>query len=132
MATFLGSCFRIGVAAAGPGFVKELRKYVPRRAMINMYGELIMEEFREATSGPRHERNTVLKKIDVVNDKLNKARTAILYERIDPADFKIMKPECEKEIATLERQIAEISKDTKTVERSLRKVGQPDSIGSTL
>jgi hypothetical protein len=81
-------------------------------AMINIYGELILEEFREATSGPRHERNTVLMKIDVVNDKLNKARTAILYERIDPADFKIMKAECEKEIAALERLITELPKDT--------------------
>jgi site-specific DNA recombinase len=112
---------RFKTESANTEFVKELRKYVPRRAMINIYGELIMEEFREATSGARHERNTVLKKIDVVNDKLNKARMAVLYERIDPADFKIMKAECEKEIAALERQITELPKDTKTVERITQK-----------
>ena len=83
----------------------ELKKYVPRRAMISVYGELIMEEFAEATSNSRQERSRALKQIDVINSRLNKARTAVLYERIDPADFKIMKAECEQEIVALERQM---------------------------
>jgi hypothetical protein len=44
------------------------------------------------------ERNKVLKQIDVLNEQLNKARKEMLFEKIDPADFKIMKVDCEKEI----------------------------------
>ena len=40
----------------------------------------------------------------------------MLFERIDPADFKIMKAECEKEVSSLERQITQLPHDTKTVE----------------
>jgi len=64
--------------------------------MVNVYGELIVEEFKEATYHSRQERTTVLKQIDVLNDQLNKARREMLFERIDPADFKIMKADCEE------------------------------------
>ena len=40
----------------------------------------------------------------------------MLFEKIDPADFKIMKAECEKEISSLERTVTELPHDTKTVE----------------
>jgi len=56
-------------------------------------------------------RNTGLEKIDVINDKLNKARTAVCYERIDPADFLKLKAEREREIAALERQISELPRE---------------------
>jgi site-specific DNA recombinase len=107
---------RFKAEAANTEFVRELRKYVPRRAMVNVYGELIMEEFQGATQFTRQERNKVLKQIDVLNAQLNKARREMLFERIDPADFKIMKAECEKEVSSLERQITQLPHDTKTVE----------------
>jgi len=44
----------------------------------------------------------------------------MLFERIDPADFKIMKAECEKGISALERQITQLPHDTKTVEGILK------------
>jgi site-specific DNA recombinase len=84
--------------------------------MVNVYGELIMEEFQEATHFSRQERNKVLKQIDVLNGQLNKARREMLFERIDPADFKIMKVECEKEITALERQITQLPNDARTIE----------------
>lgn len=40
----------------------------------------------------------------------------MLFERIDPADFKIMKADCEKEINTLERKIVQLPNDTRTIE----------------
>ena len=107
---------RFKTELANREFVMELKKYVPRRAMISVYGELIMEEFAEATSNSRQERSRALKQIDVINSRLNKARTAVLYERIDPADFKIMKAECEQEIVALERQMTQVPHDTKTIE----------------
>ena len=107
---------RFKTQGANTEFVRELRKYVPRRAMVNVYGELIMEEFRDSTSVFRQERNKVLKQIGVLNDKLNKARKEVLFERIDPVDFKIMKVECEKEINSLEAQITQMPHETKTIE----------------
>jgi site-specific DNA recombinase len=97
-------------------FITEIRKYIPRRGMINLYGQLIMEEFKEATYHTRMERNKVLKQIDVLNEQLNKARKEMLFERIDPADFKIMKADCEREINTLERKIVQLPNDTRTIE----------------
>jgi hypothetical protein len=61
---------RFKTEEANTSFVRELRKY--------------------------EERTTVLKQIDVLNDQLNKARREMLFEWIDPADFKIMKADCEK------------------------------------
>ena len=84
--------------------------------MVNLYGELIMEEFQGATQFSRQERNKVLKQIDVLNAHLNKARREMLFGKIDPADFKIMKAECEKEISTLERTMTQLPHDTKTIE----------------
>jgi site-specific DNA recombinase len=107
---------RFKTEAANSEFVRELRKYVPRRAMVNVYGELIMEEFQDATHFSRQQRNKVLKQIDVLNSQLNKARREMLFERIDPADFKIMKVDCEKEITALERQITQLPHDTRTIE----------------
>jgi site-specific DNA recombinase len=97
-------------------FVTEIRKYIPRRGMVNLYGQLIMEEFKEATYHTRLERNKVLKEIDILNEQLNKARKEMLFERIDPADFKIMKVDCEREINTLERKIVQLPNDTRTIE----------------
>ena len=118
----IGQCgVRFKAEAANTEFVRELRKYVPRRAMVNVFGELIMEEFQDATRSTRQERNAVLKQIDVLNAQLNKARREMLFERIDPADFKIMKTECENEISTLERKISQLPHDTKTVEGIVKK-----------
>ncbi|WP_431215172.1 recombinase family protein [Puia sp. P3] len=112
---------RFKTQAANTEFVRELRKYVPRRAMVNVYGELIMEEFKDATYMSRQERNKVLKQIDVLNDKLNKARRKMLFEEVDPADFKLMKTDCEREINALERQVTQLPHDTKTIEGITKK-----------
>jgi len=112
---------RFKTEEANTSFLRELRKYVPRRAMVNVYGELIMEEFKEATYHSRQERTTVLKQIDILNDQLNKARMEMLFERIDPADFKIMKADCEREINALERKITQIPHDTRTIEGITKK-----------
>ena len=73
--------------------------------MVNVYGELIMEEFKEMTYHTRHERNKVLKQMEVIGAQLNKARKEVLHEKIDAADFKIMKVESEKEINVLENKM---------------------------
>jgi site-specific DNA recombinase len=103
------------------GFVTELRKYVPKRGMVNVYGELIMEEFKEMTYHTRHERNKVLKQIEVIGAQLNKARKDVLHEKIDAADFKIMKVESEKEINVLESKIIQLPNDTRTIENITRR-----------
>jgi len=59
----------------------------------------------------RQERNLVIKQIDVINGRLNKARSAVLYERIDTAGFKIRKAECEQEIVALERPMTQVPQE---------------------
>ncbi len=40
----------------------------------------------------------------------------MLFEKIDPADFELMKADCEKENSTLERKIIQLPHDTQTIE----------------
>ncbi len=77
--------------------------------MVEMYKQFIISEYGNMTKYHRDERNTTLAQINELNDRLNKARQKLFVEQIDPADFKLMKADCETAINELERRLVGIT-----------------------
>ncbi len=102
-------------------FVIEIKKFIPRKEWVEIYKELVIEEFKDVTKHSRNERNHILKQITDLNDRLNSARKEVFFERIDPVDFKIMKADCERAINELERRLVAMPKDTKSIDDLVHK-----------
>lgn len=104
----LASCgFRHRADDANELFVKELRKYVPHPAVVDLSKMIIAKayqiQFKRKQSGSKQ----IIEEIDKLNIKLSKARELLLNDAIDAGDYKDIKAQCESRIAQLEAQLAE-------------------------
>ena len=100
---------RFKASLANTRFVDQLKQYIPDQDMVEMYKEFIISEYGDMTKYHRDARNTALTQINELNDRLNKARQKLFMEQIEPADFKLMKADCENAINELERKLVGMS-----------------------
>lgn len=90
-------------------FVDKLRKLKPDPDMVEIYRKILSSEYSDMTKYNQDEKTNTLNQIKVLSDRLNSARQKMFMDLIDPADFKIMKVDCEKAIEELERRLVGMS-----------------------
>lgn len=86
-------------------FEKELRKYVARPGMGELYGDVITNLYKQKNQGQRDDFKQLKNELEQENLRLTKARNLLLNDEIDPADYRLIKAGCEKKINSLEAQI---------------------------
>ncbi|MEP6950207.1 MAG: recombinase family protein [Ginsengibacter sp.] len=87
-------------------FVRELRKYVPRPAMIELFKLAINNKYKAQTRAQKHDKSEIITGINEWNNKLAKARELLLSNDIDASDYRIIKSECENKISILEEKLS--------------------------
>lgn len=102
-------------------FSRELRKFVPRPGMIEIYASKINAEYNKRSSVQRGDVKTMNDKIEVLNDDIRKARNKFLTDKIDEKDYYEFKRDCEKEIERLEADLIKVSSLVSKIDGLLRK-----------
>lgn len=90
-------------------FVDELRKYVPRPFLINLFTAAINQEYKSQTKNQRTEYKLLLERLSEAESELATARKLLLKEQIETADYRSIKSDCEKKINILEAKLTSYS-----------------------
>jgi DNA invertase Pin-like site-specific DNA recombinase len=97
-------------------FVHELRKYVPKPGMIELFKMTLKEAFHEKTKGAQSDRNQLLSRIDELNTRLKNAREMVADQKLDSEDFRELKLDCSNQITQLEAKLAGCSVTEKSID----------------
>ncbi len=103
----LSSCgCRFNVVKANELFVDELRKYVPRIEMIEVYKIILSREYKVQSKSKYENHKQLIERINQLNIILSKAKNLLISETIDAADYRLIKTETEDEIRRLEAKLS--------------------------
>ena len=102
-------------------FGQELRKYIPRPGMIDLYTEVVSRLYKEQTKGQRDDIRAIREELEQVNAWLVKARNKLVNDELDAADYKTIKTECEQKINQLECRLFDAQKQDPNIESLLKK-----------
>lgn len=102
---------RFGVHKANDLFVSELRKYMPRAEMIDVYKMVFKQEFKAQAKRSQESNKQIIEEINKLNNSLAKARNLLMTDAIDTSDYRIIKNETETNIRRLEAKLTTVSKE---------------------
>lgn len=102
-------------------FLKEIKKYVPHPAIIELYKTVIRDVSQNQSYHLNNKRRLFLNQIEEQNTRISKSRDLLLSGSIEPSDYKLIKKEAEDKITVLEAQIASYSESARNIESMLEK-----------
>jgi len=102
-------------------FAKELRKYIPRPGMTDLYTEVVSRLYQAQTKGQRDDVKLIREELEEVNTWLVKARNKLVNDELDAADYKAIKAECERKINQLESRLINSQRQDNNIEPLLKK-----------
>ena len=106
----LASCGpRYACGQVNDQFVKELQKFKPQKGVTELFKLVVSKAFKGQTKNSQSEKKDVLNQIDLLNNKLSKARTLLLTSDIDPKDYRTMKTEIEEKLVRFEARLTEMT-----------------------
>lgn len=100
---------RYNAVEANEIFIKQLRNFVINPAAIELFKMVIRQVYKNRTKNEFNNKSLILKDIGKHNEKLSKARNLLLEGDIDPADYRLIKAECEDLINRLEAKLGNIT-----------------------
>ena len=101
---------RFKAKEANDKFLCELRKYVPRPGMSELYMEICNELVKQRTRVQRDDLKMLKLELEKESNRLVKARDLLLNNDLEPSDYKTIKTNCEINIAKLERKLFDAGK----------------------
>jgi site-specific DNA recombinase len=102
-------------------FSKELKKFIPRPGMVEVYQEVISRLYKDQTKGERADLRSIKQELEQVNVRLVKARNLLIEDQLDAVDYRTIKAECEKKISELETRLFAANTADTNIEALLRK-----------
>jgi site-specific DNA recombinase len=102
-------------------FAGELKKYIPRPGMEDVFKLVINEVYLAKTRNQKEEIKTIKAELEQLNSRLSKARELLLSGDLDGSDYKQIKSEAERKIAYLEGKASDLSKGCVSIEPLLDK-----------
>jgi len=88
-------------------FVKTIRKYMPKPGMSELYRHVVLDIYSDRNQNINEQKN-LLKKIETANNRIAKARTLLLSDDIEAADYRLIKREEELNIVKYEAKIVDV------------------------
>jgi site-specific DNA recombinase len=102
-------------------FSKELKKFIPRPGMADVYNEVISRLYHSQTKGQRADLRSIKQELEQVNTRLVKARNRLVDDELDAVDYRAIKAECEKKISELEARLFSANASDTNIEGLLGK-----------
>lgn len=87
-------------------FVADLKKYVPRHEMTEVYKTALTEAWYDQTNHLHNDRKQLLAQIKELEDKLSHIRHLLSSRQLDPEDFREMKAEYTGKLEKLEAKLS--------------------------
>jgi site-specific DNA recombinase len=112
---------RYKAEAVNNGFVNELKRYIPKAGVADLYKMIIKDIYSQQSGSQSSGRKELLMQIETETNRLAKARKLLLDDAIDSADYKTIKLECEKKLLILEGKMTGFSKPTYDLEACVEK-----------
>ncbi len=109
--------WRLQAEKVNTAFVLELKKFIPRPGISELYKEVIIDLFKDDRSYQQEERKRLISKITENNNRITKARELLLREAIEPIDYKSIRKEAEETILKFEAKLNDlINQGKETIE----------------
>ena len=102
-------------------FAGELRKYVPRPGISEVFKLVINEVYLAKTKNQKDELKNIKSELEQLSSRLTKARDLLLSGDLDGADYKEIKSESERKIAYLEGKALDLNTGTTSIAALLDK-----------
>src|SRR5665647_604684 len=96
-------------------FAGELKKYIPRPDMAEVFKLVINEVYLAKTKNQKDEIKNIKTELEQLNSRLSKARELLLSGDLDGTDYKEIKAESEKKIAYLEGKALDLNRGTTSI-----------------
>lgn len=90
-------------------FAGELKKYIPRPGMEEVFKLVINEVYLAKTKNQKDEIKNIKTELEQLNTRLSKARELLLSGDLDGTDYKEIKSEAERKIAYLEGKVLDLN-----------------------
>ncbi len=104
-----GCKFRYRADAANQQFVHELKKYIPRPEMAELYKIALQEAWQGQTAHLLDDRKQLQKQIRELEDKLSYIRDLLASKQIEPEDFREMKSDYSSKMEKLQAKLNGLS-----------------------
>ncbi len=118
---FAGCKFRHRADAINQQFVYELKKYIPRPEMAELYKIVLQEAWHSQTAHLLDDKGQLLKQIKELEDKLSYARDLLSSKQIEPEDFRVMKSDYSSKVEKLEAKLRGLSDNNMNIKNLLDK-----------
>jgi site-specific DNA recombinase len=118
---FDGCTCRFRADAVNELFVAELKKYVPRTEMVDLYKQVLIESWNDQTKHLHEDRKQLLKEIKEMEAKLSYIRDLLSSKQLDPSDFREMKTEYTNKLEKLEAKLGACNDEPLSIEPLLNK-----------
>jgi len=102
-------------------FSSELKKFIPKPGMADIYAEVVNDLFKKNSSSNNIEIQKLNTRVSELQDQINKARGKFILDEIDKTDYHEVRKGCETEIERLEAEIFELSKKRINISDQIRK-----------
>ena len=102
-------------------FLGELKKYVPRPGMLDVFRLVINEVYTTKTKNKTEELKALKTELEQLNNRVTKARDLLLAGDIDAGDYKDIKAASENRINLLENKIFDLNKGSTNIKPLLDK-----------
>ena len=96
-------------------FIRELKKYIPHPAAVDLYKKLIREAYELQVRDQRTIKKQAIIRISELNNRITKGRELLLSGDIDGVDFKTIKSDCEKQIMILEAKLNDVFEEKQDI-----------------
>jgi site-specific DNA recombinase len=118
---FDGCTCRFRADVVNEQFVAELKKYIPRVEMIDLYKQVLIESWNDQTKHLHDDRKQLLTEIKEMEAKLSYIRDLLSSKQLDPSDFREMKTEYTNKLEKLEAKLGTHNDEPLSIEPLLNK-----------
>ena len=118
---FLGCKFRHRADDVNNQFMDNLRQYIPRAEMADVYKIVLQQSWRSQTGHLQDERKKILKEIQVLEEKIAYIRELLSSRKIEPEDFREMKSDYNSKLERLEARLSATTDDSTDIQGLLTK-----------
>ncbi|GAB3366153.1 hypothetical protein GCM10027566_37390 [Arachidicoccus ginsenosidivorans] len=110
------SCgFREKAEVVNEAFYKELEKYTPQPAVAELYKKIVLTSTTTYNQDLNKRIKEISDQIEEQNMMVQKARSLMLHDKIDPDEYKEIKREAEGKITALESRVANFNATVKDI-----------------
>lgn len=89
-------------------FEMDLSQFIPKRGMAELFKEIVCDVTADDVQQFDEQKTYLVSEISAQNNVITKIRAMLLSDDITPADFKIMKVQCEEKIVKLEAELKDL------------------------